>query len=328
MSAPLLRCPHRNYSDYLCHCETSSCLCQHCLVLHLNYHENCKHAICQDVKETLDVNVEILVRDGERWKMWKLTFSSVTLYAKFIEKVDIRVKIVNIVVGRNDSTSLFRPLMRFDNCSEISISDLKTDKEANIRFLAAWLHSQKHLLRLAFTQTKLPQCAFNYILPAVTPHRIRELTLSGVIFPEGGLGKLVRRVLNLGALQMLSLRYLDVSAADMHHFSRTLHQISLKEIEFCDVRVDRKAALSGFTSRLATVHTVHIESQSSACMKAIVLGLPGLQQLRKLTMICRKEEKIDYLPLILPALPHLRECSFNGNAMQALACLGTETRGD
>lgn len=295
-------------------------MCHGCVVKHLNEHVKCKHAICEDVVETGVMAMELLVKDEERWKMWNLAFSSPTIYGKFMGELDGKVKFVNILAGKSEAAVTFGPLIKFDNCAEIAIGEVELSKEANARFLAAWIRSQKQLIRFSLHRTKLLHGAFSYLPPAVLSHRLREFSLSDVLFPEGGLGELVRRVLNQGSIERLSLGYIKFGQADLHHLAQISTQTSLKSLDFAYLSFLPHTSLSAFTSKLATVSTVQIDTNSCSSLRVIAFSLPPLKRLRELIMTCEKEE-VSFLALVIPALPHLRECLFNGEMVQTISAL-------
>lgn len=321
LSAPSLRCPHRNFKDFVVHCQSCCFLCHCCVVKHLNEHTKCKHAICEDVVETGVITVEILVKDQGRWKMWNLAFSSSVIYAKFMEELEGKIKIVNIFAGKSDAAVIFCPLIKFDVCAEIAIGEVELSKEANARFLAAWIRSQKHLIRFSLHRTKLLHGAFSYLPPAVLSHRLREFSLSDVLFPEGGLGELLRRVLNQGSIERLSLGYIKFGQTDLQTLTQIRLQTSLKFLDFSYLSFLPNTSLSSFTEKLATVSTVQIYTHSCSSLRVIAFSLPALKRLRELRITCEKKEELSFLSLVLPALPHLRECLFNGEMVQTISAL-------
>ena len=269
--------------------------------------------------ETGVVSAELLVRDEDRWKMWDLAFSSPAIYGKFMGELEGKIRIVKILAGKSDSAVLFGPLIKFDTCAEIAIGEVELTKEANARFLAAWIRSQKHLLRFSLLRTKLIHGAFSYLPPALLTHRIRELTLSDVLFPDSSLGELVRRVLNQGSIERLSLGYMKLGHSDWQNMSQIAPQVSLKFLEFSYLSFLPNTNLSTFTCKLATVSTVQIYTNSSSSLRVIAFSLPALKQLRELQMTCEKKEEVGFLALIVPALPHLREFLFNGEQIPTVS---------
>lgn len=257
------------------------------------------------------IAIELAVAYGKRVRHWNLTFSNCRIFAEFFNRLTCDVESVSLVATRKDSAPLCTSLLKFDHCRTITAAEVELSTDEGVRGFGAWIRCQKRLLRLAISRMKFSSAAFAYLPPAVESETITELSLADVHFPEGGLGEVIRRVLDKGRIRKLTLTCMKLGELDAATLARTQPQQSLEAMELCCISFFVRCQLGQFVSRLRALQKLRIRGQSGSTFEAFAYSLPNLPLLEMLCIDCEDYTKLRFLPLILPAMPQLKELVVN-----------------
>lgn len=297
-----LRCRHRDYSDFLTRCETCYSLCFSCLVTHLKSHGSVVHVIYKDLMDAASIVVS--VRQG--MQSWKLNFASVEVATAFFSHYEGLIDAIRIKTAGIEPVSLCTALIKFDHIRQISATGFKLQAEEACRAFAAWLRSQSRLHRVSLYDVGFTGRAFGYLSPGLCSENLLELTLSKVNLPDGNTGELVRRVLEKGVIQKLSLREMILNAWDTEVLGRLRDQkslVTLKLVQCSFLGVDH---LSEWLPKLQLLKCLRVIDSSGKTLHSIGTLLSSLSRLRDLSLFTHRPQRLSFLPLILPSLPHLR----------------------
>lgn len=307
-----LRCRHRNYTDFLARCDVCYSLCFPCLLAHLNQHAGVTHAICENWLDTAAISLSL--RSGFQHYHWN--FSSADIAASFFSHYEGRIDSIRIKNPSSESTALCTVLIQFDHIKRISVTGLELQSDAAHRAFAAWIRCQTRLSRLSLSYSRFTGRAFSYLSTGLSSNFLHELTLSSVSLPDGCMGELVRRVLDKGSLQKLSLRGMKLSESDLAAIGRVEEQQSLKVLKLTELSILGGNHLPEFLEKLKGLETLEMVDRAGKTLQSVGWSLARCPRLRKLALFSHHPYRLLFLPFILPSLPHLRLLTLHESTLQ------------